>query len=136
MTNQTSQLAGTSHLDMPSPHFEGAAQGPFRLGQWELVEKIAEGRFARLYLARPVAKSPGPAASYAIKLLKPEWEDDTRTVAVFRREALAGRKVSHPHLVSILAANTQAPPYFLVMPWLIGVDLATRIISNPSMAQY
>lgn len=133
MTDKTSQLAGLSHPDGPSPHFVGGSQGPVRLRQWELVEKVAEGRFAELYLARPVAKSPGLAASYAIKLLKPEWEGDWRTVAIFRREALAGREVSHPHLVSILAANTKAPPYYLVMPWLTGMNLATRLAHGSGM---
>lgn len=133
MTDNTPQLAATSHPDGTSPHFVGGRQGPAKLRQWELVEKVAESRFAEVYLARPVAKSQGLAASYAIKLLKPEWEGDPRTVAVFRREAWAGRKVSDPHLVSILAANTKTPPYYLVMPWLAGMNLSARLAGSPGL---
>jgi serine/threonine-protein kinase len=46
---------------------------------------------------------------------------------MFRREALVGRTVSHPHLISILSAAAASPPYYLVMPWLAGTTLATML---------
>jgi len=74
------------------------------------------------------------AAPYAIKVLKQEWEADAQAVAILRREALAGRTVSHPHLVSILSASTASPPYYVVMPWLTGMTLATRIAGGRMLA--
>jgi serine/threonine protein kinase len=45
-------------------------------------------------------------------------------VALLRREAVVGKAVSHPHVISILAAGVTAPPYYVVMPWLAGTTLA------------
>ncbi len=98
-----------------------------RLGQWELVEKKAEGKLADIYLARPVGGNGQATSAYAIKLLRSEWEADPRAVQTIRREAQAARLVSHPHLISILSASVQWPPYYVVMPWLTGETLATRL---------
>lgn len=43
---------------------------------------------------------------------------------LMQREAEAGRTVSHPHLVPILGAGVDRPPYYVVMPWLEGATLA------------
>lgn len=111
------QASSVRMADNPTP----------RLGQWELVKKAAEGKLADIYVARPVGgKSPGRSA-YAIKVLRSEWESDPRAVQTIRREAQAGRLVSHPHLISILSAGMQSPPYYVVMPWLSGATLAHRL---------
>jgi serine/threonine-protein kinase len=67
------------------------------------------------------------AAPYAIKILKRAWETDPRAVEMIRREALAGRSVSHPHLISVLSGGTGSAPYYVVMPWLTGTTLAARL---------
>jgi serine/threonine-protein kinase len=99
------------------------------LGQWELVEKAAEGKLTDIYLARAAGSNAQATAPYAIKILKAEWETDQRAVQTIRREALAGRLVSHPHLVSVLSAGINSPPYYVVMPWLTGATLA-RILGQ------
>ncbi len=50
-----------------------------------------------------------------------------------RREALVGRRVAHPHLISVLAAGTFAPPYYVVMPWLHGATLADWLARRPRL---
>ena len=95
---------------------------PERTGSWELVRWAGAGSLAEIYQARPVGAPAGQPA-YALKRLRPEWQDKPEAVALFRREALVGRQVSHPHLVPILAASTARPPYYLVMPWLAGRNL-------------
>lgn len=118
--------------DLRSPHFTGEPHILSRLGQWELVEKAAEGKLADIYLARPVGSSAPANAPYAIKILKSEWETDQRAVQMIRREALAGRLVSHSHLVSVLSAGIGSPPYYVVMPWLTGATLGNVLAqANP-----
>jgi len=134
MTEKASHLDPALASEGMSPHFSQIVDPPFRLGQWELIERAAQGRFTEVYLARPVWSDPQVAASYAIKVLKPEWGADPRTLAILRREGLAGRMVSHPHLVSILSANTAESPYYVVMPWLTGTTLAARLTSGPRLA--
>ncbi len=104
---------------------------PERTGSWELVRWAGAGSLAEIYQARPVGAPAGQPA-YAVKRLRPEWQDNPEAVALFRREALVGGQVSHPHLVPILAASTTRPPYYLVMPWLAGRTLADRLAASGS----
>lgn len=97
---------------------------PIRLGAWELIEALGQGRLCRVYRARP-ASGPKRAAAYALKILADKWNDDAAAIEVMRREAIVGRRISHPHLIPILAAHVGAAPYFVVMPWLEGAPLSS-----------
>lgn len=100
---------------------------PRRVNGWELVQLAAEGALGRIYRARPAGSPADRPAAYALKTLRPDCQDDPRAIALLRREAWVGLKVSHPHLISILAAGINHPPYFVVMPWLAGATLAKRL---------
>ena len=60
----------------------GGVARPTRLGSWELVRLIGEGQWASVYQARPAGSPAGQPAGFAVKLLRPEWQDDTRGVAL------------------------------------------------------
>ena len=108
----------------PSRHVEASpSELPVLPGGWTLVEAICQGSLTTVYRARPTAGEAADAA-YALKLLNDDWEEHTAAQALIEREATIGRQASSPHLVSILAARTQAAPYYVVMPWLDGVSLA------------
>lgn len=100
---------------------------PGRLGSWELVGPIAEGQLATIYAARPADSPAQQPAGYALKVLRPEWQDDSRGLAILAREVQVGRQVTHPHLVPILAAGLNEPPYYLAMPLLEGRSLAEHL---------
>ncbi len=134
MTFAASQTKTADTSATMSPHFKGVGSAPSSVRQWELVEKAAEGRFTEVYRARPAGSDPHMAPSYAIKMLRTEWEANPRIVAILRREALAGRMVSHPHLVSILSSNAVTAPYHVVMPWLTGMTLSARLARGPVLA--
>ncbi len=93
---------------------------------WELVRLIGEGELARVYLARSKGglRRPGELRGEAAQA---PWDDDPRGLELLAREARVGRKVSQSHLVPILAANLDEPPYFVVMPLLEGRTLAHEI---------
>lgn len=93
---------------------------------WELVEPVYEGPLARTYRARPAGCPADRPAAYALKLLRRRWWQEPQAVGLLKREALVGRTVSHRHLVSVLAARTRRPPYYLVTPWLEGETLARQ----------
>ncbi|MDY0165745.1 MAG: serine/threonine-protein kinase [Thermoguttaceae bacterium] len=109
------------------PHAWNTSRLPLRLGGWELLEQSAEGEFARVYRARPAEGSPDRPAAYALKVLRPEWESHPQAVALLAREAQLGRRLSHPHLVSVLAARVREAPRYLVMPWLDGKTLGALL---------
>ena len=66
-------------------------------------------------------------ACYAAKVLDHRYHNDATVVELFRREAAAGRTLEHPNLVSVLDCKINSPPYYLVMPQLIGQTLAERL---------
>ncbi len=79
-----------------------------------------------VYQARPAGGGNRPAG-YAVKLLKPEWQDDSRMAALFCREAIVARDVSNAHLIAILTAQVSQPPYYLVSPYLRGCSLLDQL---------
>ncbi len=104
-----------------------------RLGSWELLRPLGEGSLSSVYAARPAEGCSDQPASYAIKVLRPEWQDDPRGLATLAREVLVSRKVASPHLVPILAAQLNATPYFLAMPLLEGSTLGERLQVGPPL---
>ncbi|MGA2032547.1 MAG: serine/threonine-protein kinase [Thermoguttaceae bacterium] len=108
-----------------------AAHAPRRLGGWELLDLAAVGSWSQIYRARPARASVDRPAAYAVKTLRPQYQDDPRAVALMAREAVAGRCVSHPHLIPVLEASISRPPRYLVMPWLEGTTLQTQLKGPP-----
>jgi len=102
---------------------QSESEFPRRTGRWELAALAAEGSLARVYRARPTGSPSDRPAAYALKLLKPQWQNDPRAIGMLAREAYIGRNLSHPHLVPILAASVRRAPRFLVTPWLDGSTL-------------
>ena len=94
---------------------------------WELVELASEGSMGQVFRARPGGSPADRPGAYAVKVLQPRWEHDAGAVDFFRRQATVSKEVSHPHLVSILAAGIRRPPYYVVMPWLAGSTLQDRL---------
>jgi serine/threonine protein kinase len=66
-------------------------------------------------------------APCAVKLLRPDWEDQATGVKLLQREARAGLLVRHDHLVRLTHAHVLQPPYFLVMDLLPGEPLRRRL---------
>ena len=114
-----------------STTFAVHAPAPVRIGPWQPVRLIGEGQLCRVYAARPASHPADRPAGYAVKVLAERWCDDQAALEVMRREAIVGRKLSHPHLISVLSAHVGASPYFLVMPLLDGVSLSQRLAAAP-----
>lgn len=102
---------------MPSP----------RVGEWRLLVEIGRGAWTRVFLARPSNGQGARPGCYAVKMLDDTWDGDPLALAALRREALVGMSVTHPHLVSVLAAHIHEAPQYLVSPYLPGVTLAERL---------
>lgn len=90
-----------------------------KMGPWQLVRLLGEGEMTRVYLARPLA-SPDATPSYAVKVLRKEWWQDSDAIETIRREADVGRQINHPGLTAVLSSHTDKPPFYLVTPRLIG----------------
>jgi serine/threonine-protein kinase len=94
-----------------------------RIGPWQLVRLISESELARVYIARPADASEETPAAYVVKVLRKEWWRDPHAIEMQRRAAWVGRKVSHPHLLPVLSAGIEQPPFYTVSPRLEGRSL-------------
>lgn len=107
---------------------------PAQAGSWRLEGLLGEGTLARVFAARPVGSPTDQPAPYALKMLRPRWNDRPEALALLRREASIGKSVAHPHLVAILAAHVNEPPYFVVMPRLAGQTLAALLVRESTVS--
>ena len=106
----------------PAPSASSAIQ---TRGRWELLERIGEGSWARVYAAR----MPGTiGGDYALKMPLPlpslpgTESRYAQSRAMLQREVLVGSSISHPHLVPVLDWQRQDEP-FIVMPRIAGWTL-------------
>jgi serine/threonine-protein kinase len=97
------------------------------IGNWQLVELLGQGRWCKVYRARPLVSLPDGPADYAVKLAKQPAASDALAIRLLQREAVVAADVSHPHLTSILSARVRRPPHYLVMPYLIGQTLESLL---------
>ncbi len=58
-----------------------------------------------------------------MKLLAPEYADDSLARSLLRREAHISRQVQHPQLATVLADHSSSEPPHLVLPYLEGLSL-------------
>jgi eukaryotic-like serine/threonine-protein kinase len=90
---------------------------------YELFACLGGGALTSVYAARAVDDD----SPCAIKLLRPDWEDQPVAVKLLQREARAGLSVRHPHLVRLHGAHVTRPPFFIVMELLPGESLRRRL---------
>lgn len=98
-------------------------QDALRLPGYDLLRPLGGGPLARVFLAR----DHDADELCAVKLLRPDWQDDPTAIKLLQREARAGLAVRHAHLVRLLDAHVLTPPHFLVMELLPGESLRLRL---------
>ncbi len=99
---------------------------PESVGTWQLVQLIGQGEWTHVFRSHPQRGGP-EAANYAVKILKPQFQNDPLAISLLRREALVASQVRHVHLTSVLSHHTHSPPYYLVSPYLAGVSLRAAL---------
>lgn len=91
------------------------------VGSWELVRPVSMGAMTSTFAARPSGTQL--PSRYIIKVPSEETGNPTLATCLLNREAIVGRKVCHPHLITVLDANVHQSPYYLVTPLLPGHTL-------------
>ena len=103
------------------------------VGSWQLSELLGEGRWSRVYRARPRGLPPDAPADYAVKLVRADPVGCDGGVQRLQREALVAREVAHPNLTCILSAHLNRPPYYHVMPCLSGATAQAALEAVPQI---
>jgi serine/threonine protein kinase len=90
---------------------------------YDLLREIGGGSLTRIFHARHQTGG----FDCAVKLLRPEWEQDDIAQQVIAREARVGLAVRHRHIIKMLNAHVDACPHFLVMNLLPVQTLRDRL---------
>lgn len=98
---------------------DGAHQ---RCGRYELLEALAVGGMAELFLAR-VAGAHGFEKRVVVKKILPHLARDPGFRAMFIDEAKIVASLDHPKIVSVLELGAEAGELYIVMEHVDGLDL-------------
>jgi len=93
-----------------------------RFGDYLLVEKIAQGGMAELFLAKRRGVE-GFEKTVAIKRILPELSWNREFVSMFINEAKIAARLSHPNIVQIFDFGKIDDYYFIAMEYVRGENL-------------
>ena len=91
-------------------------------GKYILLEKLATGGMAEVYLARAMG-AIGIAKFVAIKRILPQFSDNPEFIEMFKDEAKIAINLSHSNIVSIYEFGVEKKQFFLVMDYVEGRNL-------------
>src|SRR5262245_17831023 len=98
-----------------------------RLGAYEVIAAIGAGGMGEVYKARDTRLD----RTVAVKVLPAALADDLDARARFEREARAVAALDHPHICAIYDIGRAAGMDFIVMQYLAGETLASRLQKGP-----
>ncbi len=93
-----------------------------RIGQYELLERFAEGGMAEVYFARLVGVE-GFRRACAVKRLLPEYARRPEIVAMFLDEARLAASLLHPAIVQVFDLGASEGAHFMAMELVDGPHL-------------
>src|SRR5262245_21915965 len=93
------------------------------VGNYDLIEKIAEGGMGKVYKAR----QHGTGQIVAIKIVPPHVTNSPILVKRFEQEFRAASILDHPNIVRALDYGTSDATPFLVMEYVEGESLGQRL---------
>ncbi len=98
-----------------------------RLGPYEILSPLGAGGMGEVYRARDTRLD----RTVAIKVLPSHLSNDASRRQRFEREARAISQLSHPHICALHDIGQQDGTDFLVMEYVEGETLATRLEKGP-----
>jgi serine/threonine-protein kinase len=94
---------------------------PILYGRYLLLERIAIGGMAEVYLA--VRRDDPSARLYAVKRILPTLAEDGELLQMFLDEARLGVQLDHPGVVPVHELGTHGAGYYIAMEYVPGRDL-------------
>lgn len=101
---------------------------PFRLGEYEVATRIAQGGMGSIYVCRR-AGATGPQRLFTLKVIRQHARQVTQVIQSFRREARVGALLSHPNLQTVVHVGTYHEQPFLILDYIEGIGLADLMAS-------
>jgi eukaryotic-like serine/threonine-protein kinase len=92
---------------------------PVPFGSYQLVERLAMGGMAEVYLAKP----DGAQRFVALKRILPNIAADDEFIAMFIDEAKIAGQLNHPNVAQIFDLGKINNSYFIAMEYVSGHDV-------------
>lgn len=93
-----------------------------KFGKYILLEKIAAGGMAEVYLAKSYGAS-GVNKFVAIKRILPQFSNNPEFIEMFQEEAKVSVNLNHSNVVSIYDFGTEKGQFYIVMEFVEGRNL-------------
>ncbi len=104
----------------------GKRGGASRFGKYTLIDRIAVGGMAEIFLAKQ-AGLEGFEKTIVIKRIRPHLSKQSSFVKMFLNEAKLAAQLNHPNIVQIYDLGKIGESYFIAMEYIFGRDMR-RII--------
>jgi tRNA A-37 threonylcarbamoyl transferase component Bud32 len=131
-------LEGRRHDKQASPtdstvveHISATDLTGKRLGHYRVVAALGQGGMAKVYKGY----QPLLDRYVALKVLAPHFATDEEFRARFQREAAAIAKLRHSNIVQVYDFGIEGPIHYMVMEYIAGETLKTRIRTARSMQE-
>ncbi|HQV90380.1 MAG TPA: Stk1 family PASTA domain-containing Ser/Thr kinase [Phycicoccus sp.] len=102
-----------------SPDAEDELIGTVFDGRYRVLEHLADGGMARVYLAMDLRLD----REVALKVLRPHLGQDDEFVRRFEREARVAARLQHPHIVSVFDQGREHGRLYIAMEYVPGRTL-------------
>src|SRR4051812_801785 len=109
-----------------------AKPGATRFGKYTLIDRIAVGGMAEIFLARQ-AGLEGYEKTIVIKRIRPHLSKQASFVKMFLNEAKLAAQLNHPNIVQIYDLGKIGESYFIAMEYIFGRDMRRIIPQADSM---
>ena len=116
---------------MPEPQ-QKPKPGATRFGKYTLIDRIAVGGMAEIFLARQ-AGLEGFEKTIVIKRIRPHLSKQSSFVKMFLNEAKLAAQLNHPNIVQIYDLGKISESYFIAMEYIFGRDMRRIIPKADSM---
>lgn len=98
------------------------SHAPVRFGRYTLVDRLAVGGMAEIFLARQDGLE-GFEKTVVIKRIRPHLSKQPAFVKMFLNEAKLAAHLNHPNIVQIYDLGKISESYFIAMEFIFGRDM-------------
>ncbi|MCC6095693.1 MAG: Stk1 family PASTA domain-containing Ser/Thr kinase, partial [Eubacterium sp.] len=98
--------------------------------RYEIMSRIGYGGMANVYKAQDRKLN----RLVAVKVMKPEFREDSSFVAKFQKEAQAAAKLSHPNVVNVYDVGEDRGLQYIVMELIEGITLKNYIAKKGKLS--